>query len=357
MFENKDSLTRREKRIRKLASEWLVEREEGWQPGREREFNLWKAKDFRHEIALRELEISWDRLKQLRHLIDDPTLRPNLDILSTGNRIERRRRKKLFAGAGSLAAVIALSIGLWTMVDEKEPATKELSSPDFYSTTVNDYKQIVLEDGSIMEMNASTRVSISYLESRRQVHLLSGEAHFQVEKNPLRPFLVDAGSVSVKAVGTAFNVRYDSDEVQVLVTEGRVSVNALPGKAGDILPEAEVSWMFPELVAGDQATISIQGNHLIPLRSKVETEEFEEILAWKGPRLFFNGTPLEEAVRQFNEHNEIKVIIEGDALRKLSIGGSFLVEDVEAFVRLLAGDGSIVVERTGYDTVTLKSAN
>ena len=350
MFENKDSLTRKEKRIRKLASEWLVEQEEGWGPGREAEFNAWKREDIRHQIALRELEASWNCLQQLRHLIDDPTLCPNPDILFKRTRIQRRRRKKLFSVLSSLAAVFALSVGLWAV---SKMTTKEIPSPDFYKTTFNDYKQIVLADGSVMEMNSNTQVRIHFTDNQRQVQLLRGEVHFQVEKNPLRPFLVDAGSVSVKALGTAFNVRFDTDEVQVLVTEGRVSVSALKLETQDDLVDDSPA-IVPDLIAGDQATISIQGTHPVPLMSKVELKEYEEILAWKGPRLFFDATPLEKALEQFNEHNMVKVILEGEELRNLSIGGSFLVEDVEAFVRLLAEEGSITVERTDYDRVILK---
>ncbi|MDA0346656.1 MAG: FecR domain-containing protein [Verrucomicrobia bacterium] len=358
MFENKDSLTRRELKIRKLASDWLVEGEEGWDPGREAEFNAWKAEDIRHEIALQDMQATWSRLQQLRHLKDDPNLCPDPDILGKSTRIQQRGRKKLFAVASSIAAVIALSLGIGVAVDKMTEI--EIPSPNSYRTTLNDYKQIVLEDGSVMEMNANTEVHINFTDNLRQIQLLNGEAHFQVKKDASRPFLVDAGSVSVKAVGTAFNVRFDPDEVQVLVTEGRVSVNTVPVEPWDILENEPRSGVLhpivPDLIAGDQATISTKGTRPVPLMSKVEMQEYEELLAWKGPRLFFDATPLEDAVQQFNEHNVIKVVVESEDLKNLSIGGSFLVEDVEAFIRLLAGDGSIVVERGNYDKVVLKPA-
>jgi transmembrane sensor len=53
----------------------------------------------------------------------------------------------------------------------------------------------------------------------------SGEAHFFVEKDPQRPFVVNAAGIDVRAVGTAFNVRIDPAAVEVLVTEGRVRVD------------------------------------------------------------------------------------------------------------------------------------
>lgn len=336
-----------------MASEWFAERDEGWQQGREEEFEAWRSRDVRHDIALRELEASWNRLKKLRRLIDDPALRPNPEILSTGGRLQRQRRRSFLKFGGSIAALIAVSWGLWLAVNKMVP--HELSEPVFYTTTLNEYQKITLVDGSIMEMNANTQVKIDFTKSARKIDLLRGEAHFQVEKDASRPFFVEVGSVSVKAVGTAFNVRYGRSEVQVLVTEGRVAINTLRRESENIEENIALT-LYPELIAGDQVTISIQSDHLVPLLSKVQSEEYENILAWKGPRLFFDATPLEEAVRQFNEQNVVQVIIEDDELRNLSIGGSFLVEDVEAFVRLLAGDGSIVVDRVDVDRVLLKLA-
>lgn len=345
----------REKRIRKIASEWLIERDEGLSSERNAAFDAWKNEDIRHEIALRDLEASWNRLRQLRHLIDDPTLQPNPDILSINFRVHRRRRA-LLTFAISCAATITLIFAVWAFRGNRIATTNDFPSPLTYSTTVNDYKQIALSDGSVLEMNANTQVRVNYSEQKRQIDLLKGEAHFKVVKDPSRPFLVDVGSVSVKAVGTEFNVQFNLEEVHVLVTEGIVSVNPLHASQIN-LPENESNWAVPELVAGDQATISIQGEHLIPLMSKVESDIAEEILAWKGPRLFFDSTPLEEAAKQFNKHNPIKVVIEGDEIKRLLIGGSFLIEDVDAFVRLLALDGSILVDRTRPDEWVLKHAH
>ena len=355
MFEDKHSLSREEKRIRQLASEWLVERDEGWDTEREEAFEAWKAEDIRHEIATRELEASWNRMKQLRQVIDDPTLRPNLEVLTHDSRKKKRTFKKRLSIIGSLAALLLLSFGIWIV--KSDSLSVETVDPVSYTTTFNDYKQIGLEDGSILEMNANSRVEVEYTDKIRRIRLHRGEAHFEVVKDASRPFLVDAGAVAVKAVGTAFNVRYDSEEVQVLVTEGRVAVNASQSSEDEFQADlSEFSTTLPELKAGDQATISTQGPHLVPMVSNVTDEEFTQILAWKGPRLFFDATPLEEAVRQFNEHNLIQLSIDDDALRELSIGGSFLVEDVEAFVRLLAGEGSVLVERPDFDTIVLKSS-
>ncbi len=353
MFEDKKSLDREEKRIRKQASEWLVERDEGWQDRRREAFEAWKSLDIRHEIAVRDLEASWNRMQKLRLMIEDPTLRPNPDFLSDVGGRTSRQRVSFILRMGSFAAILGVSFLVWFGIQRM--ADPNVAYATDYSTTINDYKQVTLQDGSILELNASSHVEIDFTEKWRRIVLRHGEAHFQVDKDASRPFLVEAGSISVKAVGTAFNVRYGANEVQVLVTEGRVSVDA---SSKENLPSGETSnvVLVPELVAGNQATISTNSLSLVPLTSNVDLEEYETLLAWKGPRLFFNATPLEEALRQFNEYNDVQVYLRGDELKNLAIGGSFLVEDVEAFVRLLSGDDSVWVDRPSDDTIVLKSS-
>ena len=353
MFEDKNSLNREEKRIRKQASEWLVERDDGWEDRRREAFEAWKSLDIRHEIAVRDLEASWNRMQELRLLIEDPSLRPNPDFLSDAGGRKFRQRVSSIIRMGSFAAIFVISLLVWIGIQRM--ADNNAAYATEYATTINDYKQVTLQDGSILELNASSHVEIDFTDQRRSIVLRRGEGHFQVAKDASRPFLVEAGSISVKAVGTAFNVRYGANEVQVLVTEGRVSLDA---SSKENLPSGEISGavLVPELVAGDQATISANSINLVPLISKVDHQEYETLLAWKGPRLFFNATPLEEAVRQFNEYNEVQVYLHGEELNNLTIGGSFLVEDVEAFVRLLAGDGSIWVDRPSENTILLKSS-
>jgi transmembrane sensor len=84
---------------------------------------------------------------------------------------------------------------------------------------------VTLPDGSVLQLNTDSVVETAYSPTERRVRLKKGEAFFSVAKNPQRPFWVDVGAVSVRAVGTAFNVRFRPEAVEVLVKEGKVSVN------------------------------------------------------------------------------------------------------------------------------------
>ena len=83
----------------------------------------------------------------------------------------------------------------------------------------------MLDDGSVAELNRGAEIEVNYTVAERRVVLRRGEALFTVAKNPARPFVVRAGGVDVRAVGTAFNVKLAGPNLEVLVTEGTVHVS------------------------------------------------------------------------------------------------------------------------------------
>jgi transmembrane sensor len=86
----------------------------------------------------------------------------------------------------------------------------------------------------------------------------------------------------------------------------------------------------------------------------VASETIRETLAWQGPRLVFVDTPLREVVAQFNRHNQVQIELADPTLGSLPVGGSFRMENIEAFVRLLASDRDIVVDRVNPDRIVLR---
>src|SRR5262249_47175706 len=91
-----------------------------------------------------------------------------------------------------------------------------------YSTPVGGIDNVALADGSRMTLNTDTRIRVALTETERRIELDKGEGFFEVAKDPSRPFVVYAGNKRVVAVGTKFSVRRENDDVEVIVTEGRV---------------------------------------------------------------------------------------------------------------------------------------
>src|SRR5690606_20513701 len=117
-----------------------------------------------------------------------------------------------------------------------------------YASNVGEVRRIALDDGSYMLLNTDSLAVIQFSEARRDVRLEKGEALFEVAKDPQRPFVVNAGDLTVKAVGTAFVVRREDSSVEVTVTEGVVEV-ARPGE-----PATEQ----PQRVAARQRAVAVE---------------------------------------------------------------------------------------------------
>ena len=90
--------------------------------------------------------------------------------------------------------------------------------------------QLILEDGTKVWLNAGSRMAFptKFRGKKREV-FLEGEAYFEVAHSKEHPFLVNTSDLSIKVLGTRFNVSaYDSDQVtETVLLEGKVSVSEL----------------------------------------------------------------------------------------------------------------------------------
>lgn len=346
--------------IEATAAAWLAQRDAGLTPAEAAEFAEWRQGDPRREQAVARLEATWGALQQLRHFRPESRMHPDRDLLRGNPPAARRLRFPAAVPVGLAACALLAAVWWWsagTRGDERRDAQR-------FATTVEGYQRIALDDGSVLELNANSSVNVNFTPTERQVTLERGEAHFSVAKDKLRPFLVTAGAVAVRAIGTAFNVRLGAADVEVLVTEGRVEVDRASDRAvqrtlaetfsAPVSRESRVPPPLMILSASQRARIDIQAIATPPVIEKIAPEIIREELAWQGPRLVFIDTPLSEVAAQFNRLNQVQLVIEGVELGQLPIAGSFRAENVDAFVRLLATGNGIIAERPDAGHIVLR---
>lgn len=349
--------------IEARAAAWIAQRDDGLSAAEAVEFARWRSEDWRHEAAVARLETTWSSLAGLRDFRPEASRHPDQDLLGLA-RESRRESRWLWpaALAGAAALVFAVLVGM-TLKGRLDPVMRH--SAQVYATTQDGYQRVALPDGSNVELNASSEVEVSFTTAQRRVRLVRGEAHFVVAKDRNRPFVVDAGTLAVRAVGTAFNVRLGVQDIEVLVTEGRVAVaDARQMRAAETVPVAEPARREAgtELVANHRLVVpvvqrsAVGVTELVPRIERVTTDAMRESLAWQGPRLVFADTPLADAIEQFNRRNPVQLELADSELGALPIGGSFRAENVDAFVRLLTTGGELVAERPGPNRVLLRRA-
>lgn len=338
--------------IEVMAAAWLAQKDDGFTPADEQAFARWCDQDPRHAVAVTRLEATWNTLIQLRNFRPEARRHPDRDLL-----VAQPKRPKLLVPLFGLALAAAVVFAIvWRR--PSTPATLSLQSlpEQVYATSAGGFQRVVLEDGSTVELNANTTVQVRYTAQARRLELLRGEAQFTVTKNPHRPFWVRAGGVSVRAVGTAFDVRLGKAAVEVLVTEGRVRLDQTSSitAEGDLLPGAAAQSAY--LDAGHRAVIAI-GNHFVPVLETLDPPVIRDLLAWQAPKLVFLGMPLAQVAAEFNRSNRVQLVIDDPELATLPIEGSFRAENMEAFVRLLAADSRIIVERPDANHIVLRKVH
>ena len=201
------------------ASRWLAARDaRAATPEEAAEFAEWLDADIRHRVAFLRIEADWQRADRLRGV------RP-LDRDVDPDLLERQPRRRQWLTGLAAGVVLALLGGTW--------AWQQHYSWQRYETRIGGFSRIVLDDGSVIDLNTNSDVRVRLRADRREVQLLRGEGRFQVAHDTQRPFVVAAAATAVRAVGTAFSVRLrDSEQVDVLVSEGKVATSPGSSLAG-----------------------------------------------------------------------------------------------------------------------------
>jgi transmembrane sensor len=345
--------------IAATAAAWLAQRDDTFSPADAAAFERWCAADPRHAAAVARLENAWATLLPLRDFRPAAQRHPDRDLLAAPAPRPARLPAPARAFAFALAASLILALGVWAFRANSPTSTR-------FATTAGGYERVILTDSSVLELNGDSAAEVTYTAAERRVRLTRGEAHFTVAKNPARPFRVEALGIAVRAVGTAFNVRLGAGEVEVLVTEGKVSVsevervvpNALvpvaepsPTRWGQRVPPSDTL-----LITNERAIVATNGPVTPPRVERIAPEAVRTALIWQGPSLVFAATPLAEVAAQFNRRNPIQIVLADPALATLPIGGSFRPENVEAFVQLLESGNEILVDRSDATRLVLRSA-
>lgn len=339
--------------IEERAAAWLVERDQGLAPERERELTQWLRADPRHAAAFAALAETWNLIGD-RATIEEERAAPDLE------RVGEWRRWRVPLGLAAAALVAVAATGLWRAPEETRPFGSSRAAFVLEAATeIGGHRSLQLPDGSAIGLNTDSAVEVRFDAGVRRVRLLRGEAHFTVTRQPDRPFIVSAAGVDVRVVGTIFNIRLRPESVDVLVTEGKVRVGAAAEGRVVTAETGESGPAISELIAHQKVSIaravapalSLPVTPPLPVPPvKVSPAEIRQALAWQTQRLDFDGTPLREIVEEFNRYNRHKLVVADPRLEAQRFGGSFPASDYTTFVRMLEADFGVVAERSAGET-------
>jgi len=340
--------------IETMASDWVLRREAGMNAAEERELAAWRASDPRHDEAFRLLEQTSAVFHRAHRTGAATAIITKLEMRA---RQRRNRRRQTVVALGAVA-VLALSVIFW-----RQRPFEAMPARSGHAEIASDLVR-KLPDGSIVELNAGAEISVQYEPKVRRVRLVHGEAHFRVEKDASRPFLVQAGGVEVRAVGTAFTVQLQTQAVEVVVTEGRVAVEKTPDpvalatdSSAAAVPAPAVPPPLAFVEAGNRIVVDLAPKlDVAPEIKPMTAVQIDERLAWRLPRLEFGGMELAQAVALMNRYNRLQISLEEASIKNLRVSGVFRADNPEGFVRIVEGTFGLVAERRSESEIILRKA-
>ena len=285
----------------------------------------------------------------------------------------RRTRRLISSAAAAVLLAIAGAVFLPTIRGQ------------IINTERGERRQVVLNDGSVLQVDPETRLRVKFGSQARLVFLEQGRVLFHVAKSAQRPFLVNVDGTTIRAVGTAFGVEQFDHGVTVTVAEGKIAIvptalltrasstgspasTLLPVETSDgpsaLTPQSGTLSSHPrpgkERKSSSTATMALflTANQQVTLQSSGSAEAVREVdsrreLAWAEGRLIFHNDNVAKVLAEFNRYNRVQLSVTDPALASRLVSGVFDASDPGAFITFLQTVTPVQIARDGERTITI----
>lgn len=278
---------------------------------------LWDASGQMEQPASYDLDAEWDAVKDLL---------PGYDS-GSGSEAGTGPGRSVFRAVYRIAAVIVvgLLLGLGGFYAVRMSSTTLVLAG-------NEKVEHLLPDGSHIWLNhdSKLRYKTAFDGSHRWVKL-KGEAFFEVERDTLRPFVIEAGEAMVEVLGTSFNVNAYSDnpQVEITVESGVVALSSRNDQEEQIV-----------LKAGNSGTY-VPGRGELILLPNSDPNTY----SWKSGYILFSNSKLSEVARVLEEVYRVDIHIPDAGLASCTLTSSFSDQDLESVLEVLSATLDLEVKR------------
>jgi transmembrane sensor len=300
--------------VRRAARDWSL-RMHGDDAATHREaFERWRAADPRHDAAYARLERQWTAAGLLAQ-----TQIGRARALPT----PASRGGAPFGYAVALALVVlTVGLGLWTYAPDLFGARSRGAND--LASRVGEIRTLSLPDGSQVTLDTDSEVRLAFHPGERDVVLTRGRARFTVAHDVDRPFVVHAGTGTVTARGTVFDVSLLGRQVGVTLLRGVVDVQAGADRTK----------------SGDRLAVRLHPGQYTDFSTSARPQPPQPALPaqadWVSGMLAFDRDRLGDALAEANRYSLTKIGLGDPALADRRITGAYRVRDTRAFAQALA---------------------
>lgn len=303
------------------AADWLVKMQERPLTANEQsQLQIWCAQSTDHQRA-------WQVAQQLNHSFEQVPEKLGLSVLS---RKQTQRRNIIKA----ISALLVIPTGSWLAYQHVSLSSWAAD----YQTATGEWREVMLADGSKLILNTHSAVNVVFDENQRLIELLEGEIQITTASDTLsRPLSVTTEHGQIRALGTIFTVRLDSDYSQVTVQQDLVEIyTAETHKA-------------QQITTGQQ--IRFSKKHIEP----VTVSQQATATAWTRQQLIVDNRPLTEVIAELSRYRKGWLRCD-PAVAELRLSGVFQLSDTNVALSNIAHTLPVsVVYRSSYWVTVTKN--
>lgn len=266
--------------------------------------------------------------------------------------ITMRRRIFLRRALAAAAVIMVTAMGYLLFNVRNEPIE--------FVATKGVKKQINLPDGTRAWLNSDSKLSYSVGFGKEKIRAvyLEGEAYFDVAEDKGRPFTISTDKITIKVLGTSFNVKAYPEERKTETTlisgEIELSVNEGPHKKIIMKPNEKVEVTSSRIESDYDALKENEPTVIIGSLSKVRVADKEYIqeASWIENRLIFKEEPLHELIPKLERWYNVNIALENSQLGNYKYTGSITEESLTQTLNALQLINSFNYKMT-YDDITI----
>ncbi|MEF8810192.1 MAG: FecR domain-containing protein [Bacteroidales bacterium] len=305
----------------------------------------WVNKDKDNLKAFEEIKMYWNQIEHSqRSEINTEKAWNNLkNRIAAEEQTRPAREKPVFTFNNALlryAAIAVLIIGIgtgafFTYQQLNQPArTVTVDTPHDIRN-----KKVALPDGSLAYLNYNSKLNYpkQFRTGKREV-TINGEVFFDVEKNPAKPFIINANNAQIEVLGTSFDVNTNlpDNKVEVLVQSGRIKVARRNKQDEHLIIEAGYK--------------GIVGDDML----KKEKQKDPNYLAWTTGRLVFKGQELEQVSKTLMRTYNVKINIGNPEIENYRITTNFTNESIDTVLNVIATTFNLKINKINENEYVIK---
>ncbi|MBX5459765.1 MAG: FecR domain-containing protein [Steroidobacteraceae bacterium] len=300
------------------AESWFARMRAGpLPPAAQEALQRWLEQDERNAEELDCLFRIWNDMEAVRS--EPAVLAMRSEVRARARMRSKARWQRALVAAAAVCAVGLAALAVVQGARQKAPSVVKEHAVQ-YETRVGQKSTVTLPDGTLVVLDTDTVIQVWSAPQARRVRLVRGRAFFDVAHDPSRPFSVSAGSNTVTALGTEFDVELTDAAMAVTLLSGRLRVLGVtgPGDAGGKSVEMNAG---QRLIAPERGPWTVREASL-----EVDT-------GWLKGRLVFDEETLGNIAAALNRYSARKIVIPDPQVAGRRLSAVLMAGDIETFIQ------------------------